>query len=307
MKKQLAYLAFFILIVFTATACGASEVQEAPPPPDVERSAAQDGIMIEAAAPEMEAITYEDTTVSSEAASSGGIDRLIIRNGSINMQVEDTYQTRNEIKSLVNQLSDNGAFILSANEYAGAENRDPQIEIVIRVPADAFDTVMEQLAGMAVVVNNREEYSQDVTEEYNDIENRLDSLEAARQRLLEIMENADTTEDLLQAEQQLTERETEIESLKGRQKYLSESARLSRITIFLQPYLLSQPIDTGWKPLETMREALDDLINGMKNFINSLLYFIIAVAPWLALFGYLGWKTIKFIQKKTKKSEEKSE
>ena len=75
----------------------------------------------------------------------------------------------------------------------------------------------------------------------------------AFERLLEIMENAQTTEELLQAEYQLTQREAEIESIKGRMQYLSESARLSSISISLQPYILSQPVDSTWRPAESSR------------------------------------------------------
>lgn len=234
------------------------------------------------------------------------IDRLIIRNGDINIEVEDTRQARDDIEQLVLEMRQQGAFVLSSTEHGSESEKNPYISMVIRIPADSFDNLMDMIADMAVVVNNRNEFAEDVTEEYFDLGNRLESMEAARERLLQIMENADTTEDLLVAEQQLTQRETEIESIKGRIQYLSESARLSRITISLQPYHLSQPIDTQWKPLETVREAIDDLIDGFHGFIEFLLYFVIAILPWLVLFGLVIWLVVKFARRRRAKKEAKA-
>ena len=92
-----------------------------------------------------------------------------------------------------------------------------------------------------------------------------ESLEAARQRLLEIMEEARNTEDLLQAEQQLTQREAEIESIKGRMQYLEQSARLSSIWIELQPHILSQPVgdEEGGPALQENLQRLLDLPLGL--------------------------------------------
>ena len=203
-------------------------------------------------------------------------------------------------------MREQGAFVLSSVE-SGGEKDNPYISMVIRVPAESFDNMMDQIADMAVVVDSRNEYAEDVTEEYYDLENRLESMEAARQRLLKIMENADTTEDLLVAEQQLTQREVEIESIKGRIQYLSDSARLSRITISIQPYHLAQPIDTRWKPLETVREALDDLIDGLQGFVEFLIYFGIAIVPFLLIFGFIIWLVVKYARRRKAKKEAKEE
>jgi hypothetical protein len=109
------------------------------------------------------------------------------------------------------------------------------------------------------------------------------------------MQGAATTEDLLMAEQQLTQREAEIAALKGRMRYLSEAARLSRIHIDLMPYILSQPVDTRWRPAETVREAFDTLLNGTRNFADFLIVFVIAVLPWLLVFGLVVYGIIRFI------------
>ncbi|HEC24324.1 MAG TPA: DUF4349 domain-containing protein, partial [Chloroflexi bacterium] len=228
-------------------------------------------------------------------------------NGSISMVVEDTLAVKEEIENLVAGMADEGAFVVSSNEYDGVEGGSPYINMTIRVPASRFDEVMDWLAGLAVEGTSpeRSETAQDVTEEYVDLQSRLESLEAARDRLLEIMSEAQTTEDLLMAEQQLTQREAEIESIKGRMQYLAESARLSRIDIELRPYVLSQPVDTRWRPAETARRAIEALVDSLRGFGDFLIFFLIAVAPWLLLAGLVVYGIIRFVQARIRRGRER--
>lgn len=222
------------------------------------------------------------------------VERLIIRNGSIAMDVEDTLATRDEIEAMVADMTAEGAFVVSASEYGG-EDGLPYVTMAIRVPATRFDEVMDRLAAMAVNVTSRDESARDVTEEYVDLAARLESLETARQRLLAIMEEASVTEELLMAEQQLTQREVEIESIRGRMQYLQQSAALSRIDITLQPYILAQPVDTSWRPAETVRRAFDSLLDGLRGLVNFLITFVIAVLPFLAIFGAIIYGIVRFV------------
>jgi hypothetical protein len=212
-------------------------------------------------------------------------ERLIIRTGNLSMVVEDTRAAQATIERIVASMASEGAFVVSSDEYGGTEESQPHITMSIRIPATRFDETMDRLADLAVNVTSRNESGQDVTEEYVDLEARLETLEAARQRLLEIMQEARATKDLLEAEQQLTQREAEIESIKGRMQYLEQSARLSSIWIELQPSILSQPVAEQWRPAETARRAIEALVDGLRGFGNFLIFFGIAILPWLVALG----------------------
>jgi hypothetical protein len=212
-------------------------------------------------------------------------ERLIIRTGNISMDVKDTRAALATIEAMVERMAAEGAFVVSADEYGGTEGSQPHISMSIRIPASRFDETMDRLADLAVNVTSRSESAQDVTEEYVDLEARLESLETARQRLLQIMQDARSTKDLLEAEQQLTQREAEIESIKGRMQYLEQSARLSSIWIELQPYILSQPVGDQWRPAETTRRAVDTLLDGLRGFGDFAIFFAIVILPWLAAMG----------------------
>jgi hypothetical protein len=265
---------------------------EAPAPMEGGGGYAQSGIAVDQAA--MMPTLAPTAQPGSAPGEVPPVQRLIIRNGSISMSVEDTLAARDDIEAMVEGLADEGAFVVSVSEYGGEEG-SPTITMAIRVPATRFDEVMDSLAGMAVDVTARDETAQDVTEEYVDLAGRLESLETARQRLLEIMQGAAVTQELLQAEEQLTQREAEIESIRGRMQYLEQSAALSRIDITLQPYILSQPVDTSWRPAETVRRAFDALLNGLRGLADFLITFAIAILPFLALFGAIIYGVVRLV------------
>jgi hypothetical protein len=232
-----------------------------------------------------------------EAAASGGdawfsyaasdtaesVDRLIIRSGNLSLVVADTRAARRSIEAMVADMAAEGAFIVSSQETASGDAASPAIQMTLRVPAARFQEAMDRIASLAERVVDRNESAQDVTEEYVDLDARLQAMDTARQRLLEIMGSAGTTKDLLAAEAQLTQREADMESLKGRQQYLAQSAQLASIQVGLQASILSQPVGNHWRPAETVRKAVDSLVGALRGLGDGLIFFAIAVLPWLLL------------------------
>ena len=253
-------------------------------------------VMVEAEAP-MESRAYDGRGLVYAA------ERLIVRSGNISMVVDDTRAVRTTIEEMVASMAQEGAFVVSSQEYGATEGEQPRVTMTIRVPSDRFEATMDRLAGLAVEVTNRSETADDVTEEYVDLEARLESLEAARQRLLDIMAEARSTKDLLEAEQQLTQREAEIESIKGRMQYLEQSARLSSISIELQPDILSQPVSDQWRPASTARRAVETLLDGLRGFGDFAIFFSIAVLPWLVVVGLLVLAVVMLIRWRTRRSQ----
>lgn len=211
--------------------------------------------------------------------------RVIIRDGYISLAVKDTRAGSIAIEQMVKELETEGAFIVTSRETSGTDDPMPEIRMTIRVPAERFDEVMDRLAALGVKVLDRSETAEDVTEEYVDLQARLEAMETARERLKEIMSKAETVEELLSAEQQLTAREAEIESIQGRLEYLTQSAKMSKIEITLLPSVLNLPLGAQWQPGETARRAYRGLVKSAQGAINLLIYFGIVGLPWLVILG----------------------
>jgi hypothetical protein len=215
--------------------------------------------------------------------------RVIIRDGYISLAVKDTRASSIAVEQMVKEMETEGAFIVTSQETSATDDPMPEIRMTIRVPAERFDEVMDRLAALGVKVLNRNETAEDVTEEYVDLQARLEAMETARERLKEIMSKAETVEELLSAEQQLTAREAEIESIQGRLEYLTQSAEMSKIEITLLPSVLNLPLGAQWQPGETVRKAYRGLVKSAQGAVDLLIYFGIVGLPWLIILGLIAF------------------
>ena len=84
----------------------------------------------------------------------------------------------------------------------------------LRIPQEKFEAFYEQL-GSSVHVVYSSRSSEDVTEQYTDIETRLATLTTKHERLLALLDQADKMEDIISLENALADCEYEIDSLTG--------------------------------------------------------------------------------------------
>lgn len=104
-----------------------------------------------------------------------GSDRLVIRDTSLSLFVEDVGETVSKIKSAVEVA--NGFMVSSyMNTPEGASNGS----ISVRVPTEKLDEVLDQIRGMAVRVVNESVSGTDVTDQYEDLEARRAILEKTK-------------------------------------------------------------------------------------------------------------------------------
>jgi hypothetical protein len=232
--------------------------------------------------------TASDATVLPE-------ERMVVYQGNLTLVVSDPRAAQASIEEMVDGMAGAGAHIVSLEERGGTGHHAPTIDVALRVPADRFDESMNELAQLALRVTGRSQTGQDVTEEYVDLQARLEGLETARQRLLEIMASAETTEDLLTIEEHLTRRETEIEAIQGRMQYLAQSSQLALITVRLAPDSLVQPVSPGWRPAESVRDSAESLLDTLQDVADFLIYFGIVILPWLAVGGLVVYGIVRFV------------
>lgn len=106
--------------------------------------------------------------------------------------------------------------------------------ITMRVPAAKFFPVLEEIRKLGQVVS-KSINAQDVTDEYVDLQLRLKNAEATRDRLLAILEKAQTVKDTLEVERELSRVREEIERIKGRLTLLDRQTAFSTITVNFMP------------------------------------------------------------------------
>jgi len=219
--------------------------------------------------------------------------KMIIYNAEMSLVVKDSDVAQEDITRMVEAM---GGYISNSSgyTYSGGLRR---ITLTLRLPADKFNEAMTALRDMAMEVTQETIGTQDVTQEYVDLESRLRALEAKADRLEELMDQAEDTEAVLAVYEQLHQTQLEIEQTKGRMQYLERSAAMATITVSLTPDELSQPIEiAGWRPGGVAKESFQALIKAFQWLINALIRIVILVVPVSLFVGGVLYLFAKFLR-----------
>lgn len=115
-------------------------------------------------------------------------------------------------------------------QYEGYIVRISERNATIKVPAARLNEAVEAMSALGKVKEKRI-VAQDVTDAYNDAEIRLENLIQARKRYLELLEQAQTVEEILKVEKELERVNTEIETFKGRLQRMDNQVSYSEIYV----------------------------------------------------------------------------
>ncbi len=146
---------------------------------------------------------------------------------------------------------------------------------------------------MALEVRQDKVSTQDVGQEYVDLESRLRALELRARKLEEFVNKAEDTESLLRVYNELSATQQEIEQVKGRMRYLEHLVAMATIQVGLTPDELAKPIELpGWHPDSTAKRAIERLVLTLQGLATVLIWVFLYLVPiLLVLFAlaYLAW------------------
>jgi hypothetical protein len=218
--------------------------------------------------------------------------RMIIYNGDLSMVVKDVEETQAAVVDLV---EDADGYMVSSGSYAYGDGLR-RASLRVRVPAEQFNDVMDALRELALDIEQDSISSQDVTQEYVDLESRLKALEAKADRLEELMDQAEDTEAVLAVYEELSETQVRIEETKGRMRYLERSAAMATINVELTPDEALKPVEVaGWRPQGTVKRAVEALIEIFQFLVDALIWVVLVVVPVLLFIGLLIFALIKLL------------
>ena len=311
MKRLLPYSLVLIAAIILG-ACGAS------------RSAEFSGGAPAAIEPSYDAIpapTYmaeESYATEPGSANSGGgdasaaqVQRLVIQNADLAVVVSDVELRMQDIQEMAAEM---GGFVVSSNLYKGYTSDYtpvPEASLTIRVPAERLDEALEFIKKDAVEVQSENRSGTDVTAEYVDLKSRLKTYEAAEKELTELMENSQNADEVVSIFERLMYYREQIELVKGQIKYYEEAAALSAISIRIIAEETIKPVTIGkWEPKGVALEAIQDLLDFWKGFVDFLIRFILLILPVLvtiALPFYLAFLALRWFFRKLRGNKKKVE
>jgi len=208
------------------------------------------------------------------------VERKIIYTVGLDLIVEDTEVAFKEVQRLAEEM---GGFVANSNMWRQDEH--PRGSLTVRVPADALEDALESFRALAVDVEGQQVDSQDVTEEYVDLEARLENEQRTERELQELLESRSAlgkTSDILEVHRELNQVRGQIEQIQGRMTYLENLSAMATVHISLTPDELVQPVVVaGWRPQGTARKAIRMLLNTLQFLADAAITFFLYILPVL--------------------------
>jgi hypothetical protein len=215
------------------------------------------------------------------------VERKLIKNGSMEFEVSDVEEAK---KSITQLTTDFGGYISSDNQnnYSGT----PRYEQSVRIPADKLDEFITEIESLARNVDSKNISVQDVTEQFIDVETRLKTKKELETRYLELLKQSKTVKDLIEVETQLANVRSEIESMEGRLKYLTNQVSFSTISLsYYQP--ISGNTGFGYRLSRTFGNGWDNFLAFVIGLFEAWPFILIAVVlAWLFIRWYRRRKRV---------------
>ncbi len=274
--KKIAMALMLVILILIPAAC-ARAPQEAGAPSVIAPTAPAPA----PAAPAVGMLPGKDYT--SEGMPGTPQERMIIRTGDMSLVVADVMQARDEVAQLAVSLN---GYVVSSRIWG--EKQEMRGQISIRVPDEQFETTLTKLRELATRVNSESTDSQDVTEEYIDLEARLKNAEATESQYLALLDKATKVEDILNIYNSLSRVRTEIEQIKGRMQYLERTTSMSYISVGLEPEATAAPLArAGWSVLEEFKSAIRGIVVFGQWLGTVAIWLVIFVPLWGAIIGVI--------------------
>lgn len=276
---QKIFNAVFIFIsIFLVAGCSSSSSNESQ---SIDGEFAGIPMVMEEAVMDKEMVPIEEgfrTTETIEGQSLNSAERMVIYNANLSLEVNDYEQVEANIQQRVNAI---GGYVVESSIYFSGEDRING-NLVVKVPQESFHSFIHEVESVSIKVQDRHVSGNDVTEEYIDLEARLRSKRVVEARLLDFMEKAEQTEDLLKISSDLAKVQEEIEQLVGRINYLQTNVDYSTVSIYLTEKLVMIPTIQDKEALNTWVKAKSlfmDSINGLISFFSTVIILAIGLSP----------------------------
>ena len=245
-----------LLLLLSLTACGAGAPTQENAAADKYYDAPAEG------APE-----FGRTETGSASATALPADRKLIRTIRMDAETEDLTAL---LDSLTARITELGGYVETKEQYNGSAYsgyRRRNLSVTVRIPADKADEFVAQVGKNANVVSSSETV-EDVTLQYVDTESRVAALEAERDRLMELLEQAGDLSDLLKIEERLTDVLYDLESTTAKLRSLDNQVSYATVNLYIDEVkiLTETQEQTVWQRIgsgfgENLRNIGEDIVD----------------------------------------------
>ena len=211
------------------------------------------------------------------SAPSENRERLVVKTSSLSLVVNDV---REVSKGVVSRAQEIGGFMVST--ALDKPQEAPFATVVVRVPAEKLSEALDYFRSLAVKVSSESILGRDVTDQYEDIGTKLETLNKTKVKFEEILDKAEKIQDILQVQQELTSLQAQIDNLKGRREYLEKTAKLAKVTVYLSTDELSLPYQSEgiFRPKVIFKQAVRSLVKTLRGIAKLFIWLAVYSPIW---------------------------
>jgi len=214
-------------------------------------------------------------------------DQLIIRTGTLELQVADVDTAAATARGTINEL---GGYVGASRRTTDGEH--PVATITYRIPSDRWDEALEALRALGKKVIGESTEAEEVTSQVVDLGARITNLAASERALQAISEKATKITEVLEVQRELSSVRGEIERLVAQKENLEGRAALGTLTVTFGVEIVAITEATkDWDPASEVDRATASLVDILQAVTAAGIWFAIVWVPVLlalAVFGFVG-------------------
>lgn len=181
----------------------------------------------------------------------------------------------------------NGGYIeKSSFSNDASDNTKRSATLTIRVPAQNYDQLLSSLRSMnGVGVVTEGSNSNEVTEQYIDLQSNQRNLERTEQQYLELLKQAKTIPDVLTVQDRLTSVRSQIEQIQGRLKVLDQRIEFATVNLTISPVVARVQDPKGsddWTLRGVLMGSVEQSLEAARYVAAGAIVLLIAAA-WLVV------------------------
>jgi hypothetical protein len=220
------------------------------------------------------------------------IQKKIIKDGRLGLKVTDLQKTKDGVDALVKKY---GGYY--SNERFFNTDWESSFALNVRIPATSFENFIAEIESGDAEILYKEIDARDVTDQFIDLETRLETKRNYLKRYNDLLQQAKTVKDILEVEEKIRALAEEIESTTGRLKYLSNLVDYSTLDLSISKQKDFKYIPTKRDQfLERLKQSLS---KGWFGFVDFLL-FLVKIWPFIIIASLLFFFWKKYKRRKRK-------
>lgn len=220
----------------------------------------------------------EEAAGAEDVGEVADVSRKLITTMNISAETEELDGVLSNVQSRVKEL---GGYIESSDIYNGSNYNSGSkpkrsAYLTLRIPANNLDKFIETVEN-STNITNKSTSVEDVTLNYVDIESKKKALTAEENRLLEILESAETVEDVIAVESRLSEVRYQIESIESQLRTYDNRINYSTVNLDINEVVKFTPTQEK-SAGERMREGFIESIAEVGALIaEGFIWFVIHI------------------------------